>query len=63
MKNLKKDIKKILSNECLSEKEKVALKKIFKDFALRRNILSRNTIDFEHQEEQCFGLDSILRNS
>ena len=63
MKTLKKDIRRILSNKCLTKEEKVALKKIFKTFALRRNILSRNTIDFEPEEEQCFGLDSILRRS
>ncbi|MBL4594068.1 MAG: hypothetical protein JKX68_09670 [Flavobacteriales bacterium] len=60
MKNLRNDIKRILKNECLTNEEKIQLKKIFKKFINTRNILSRKSIDFEFKEDQCFGLDSIL---
>ena len=60
MKNLKSDIKRILKNECLTEEEKIILKNMFKRFSTTREILSRKTIDFEYEETQCFGLDSIL---
>ena len=60
MKNLRNDIKRILKNECLTNEEKIQLKKIFKKFINTRDILSRKSIDFEFTEDQCFGLDSIL---
>ncbi len=60
MKKLRNDIKRILRNECLTNKEKIQLKKIFKKFINTRDILSRKSIDFEFEEDQYFGLDSIL---
>lgn len=57
MKNLKKDIKAILSNQCLTLKEKDHLKNLFKNFIAKRDIINRKTIGFELDEEQCFGLD------
>jgi len=59
MKKLRADIKKILKNECLSIEEKIQLKKIFKKFIIRREILSRKAIDFEYQDNQCFGLENV----
>ena len=63
MKNLRKDIKRILRNECLTKNEKIQLKSFFKKFIYMRDILSRKPIDFELEEDQCFGLDDILRRS
>jgi len=59
MKNLTKDIKAILSNQCLTIKEKNHLKSVFKNFMIKRDIINRKTIDFELKEDQCFGLDNM----
>ena len=59
MKKLRADIKKILKNECLTIEEKIKLKNIFKKFIIRREILSRKSIDFEYHDNQCFGLENV----
>jgi hypothetical protein len=62
MNNLKKDIKNLLKNECLSCEEKIQLKNFLRNFINRRNIMSRPKIDYEYEEDPCFGLDTILNN-
>ena len=47
MKNLRNDIKRILRNECLTNEEKIQLKKIFKKFINTRNIGSVALISSE----------------
>ncbi len=59
MKKLRKDIRSILNNQCLSHEEKQYLKQVFKNFVSKREIISRKSVDFEFEEEECIGTGKI----
>lgn len=62
MKQLKQQFRQILKSKCLTKEEKIYLRKTFKDFANRRKIIGRNSVQIidENNFGQDYLLDSII---